>query len=261
MLSFIRDLRSHNTGPKLDQADICTLFEPSGTDRSGERAFVHVSYTVEAELWSPSGHNSVVSPRSQARLVQHWCEPEVVVKVTLEDLIITDLQDGAQLIAGSPEAEAYGSVYIHDYEVKWNTHPIGDEDNLRISPPPYTSSVFDTTYPWSNLWLRVTTKSGAQIILGSWSPGPDYATGNNVVYVPLEPGERLKLGSYVLKDHDGISSDDIWCLGPHMYLDSRSTEDWLRTDETMELAGGKGFDGECTITVRIEGTSMTALGR
>lgn len=72
---------------------------------------------------------------------------------------------------------------------------------------------------------------------------------NNVFYVPyFENTDELV---FYFKDHDGGSSDDIWCTGFYPWAEG-SREDWLAKDETISV-NGSGADGECTVTIHLRG--------
>ncbi len=177
------------------------------------------------------------------------------MEVTLIDLVIHDIDDGFTFFAGSPEGQVYGLLDV-PYRIQWNTHPLGQEYDLAVGPPPYTQTVTDSTYSWDRMWLAVSSDWISDGV-GNWQRPEGFQQNNTKYYVPYFNNNVGVDLNYHFKEHDVGSSDDFLCGGFHPFV-SGSEEDWLDTEETISIRG-KGFDGECTVTIHLRGIRVDEI--
>lgn len=239
--------RRNNTGPWPTDEEICGRFPVTGFNPEGAR-YHTVTYYMQIEYFNEWGASELTPPSAKSGIA-HTCEDDpVAYEVTLLDITAHEIQDFSWF-AGTPEGEMYGSLHF-GYEIHWNSHPIGIEPNLTVSPPPSTQSLIPGTYSWERMWLQIEDEDGLSDAIGNWSPSGEFALGNNVFYVPHFENTRENV--FYFKDHDGGSSDDIWCVGFYPWAEG-SPEDWLNTNETITI---ESAEGNCSITVHLRGVRV-----
>jgi len=195
-----------------------------------------------------------------SELFEHDPGCQIALEVTMESLQTGDLKDG---VFNSNNLEGWGfmSFLLKDangndwgHVAYWNSHPYSGEENLVISPPPYTSLLEENKgYGWEDFWLGINEyHEGEGYLYLYGDPNAVYGKNQNKFVLPISH-EHEYLDIWILiYDHDTPpNADDQWCDIDHIEA-SRSTEDWLNFDEEIFRRCHRD-EGEGEIRFRIRG--------
>jgi hypothetical protein len=218
-----------------------------------EQAFYQVWGVIEM---TPDGHFRTTQPSAETE-IRRVCA--FLLQFELVDLQAHKVRDGC---CSDRTAEAYGRMSIvlrqdvvHPtpeaiVHVRWNPHCDSGGSGACLSST--TSVPQGRTLPWQPMNLSI---EGARDL------DPSFRRNNNRFgfIQNLNTAEKSKINqlslsvSFVFKDHDDWSGDDIWCATPgwgrEVTVLQKTPEDWVRTAEELVTIAA----GNCTVTLRVSG--------
>jgi hypothetical protein len=195
--------------------------------------FYSVSAVVDSD---PVSGEEIQSPLSEELEVRLPC---VSLEVTLETLWVYGVNDGDPCTIFDDcrnDYEAYGWMEFNGHRIRWNDHcDSGLFSGCIYVPPSYSRVLEASEHNWSAYMLNV---------------GAGWHRHNNVVHIPIEPGEALGM-MWTLMDHDSASPDTSWCGATgrtRIVAEARPASEWQTFDEVLQVD-----DGNCIIRFRVRG--------